>query len=86
MNHMPDIQVTNIVNISYHNDHYHVIPTLCMLGQLDEVLAPKPIHNLAEHYQAEAVEDFEHEHELSDEHHDSQDHAHETADESGIHG
>lgn len=59
-----------------------------MIGQLDEVLAPKPIHNLAEHDQAEAVEDFEQEHELSDEHHDSRGHAHEseTADESGIHG
>ena len=43
-------------------------------------------HILAEHDQAEAVEDFAQEHELSDEHHDSRDHAHETADESGLHG
>lgn len=57
-----------------------------MTGQLDEVLAPKPIHNLAEHDQVEETEDFEQEHEISDEHHDSSDHGHETVHESGIHG
>lgn len=51
-----------------------------MIGQLDEALAPQPIHNLAEHDKYEEIDDFQEEHHKADEHDDK------IVDGSGVHG